>query len=103
MREKEKVPDTSSIYDYILKTQASNADKALIDSAIVKLTLEGKIINKKPPRDLDSFYNSKFRKAWTHFMIQIPPISITPFSVKLLHQLTKIYRHLYAKVLLQTV
>ena len=36
-REQKKHPDTSSIYDYIMKTQASNADKALIDSAIFKL------------------------------------------------------------------
>ena len=40
-----------------MKTQASNADKALINSGIVKLTLEGKIINKKTPQRLDSFYN----------------------------------------------
>ena len=47
MRKKKKRPDTSSIYDYIMETQASNADKALLDSVIIKLTLEGKIINKK--------------------------------------------------------
>ena len=58
IREKKKRLDTSSIYDYIMKTQALNADKALIDSAIVKLTLEGTIINKKTPQGLDSFYNS---------------------------------------------
>ena len=58
IREKKKCPDTSSIYDYIMKTQASNADKALIDSVIVKLTPEGKIINKKTLQGLDSFYNS---------------------------------------------
>ena len=57
IREKKKYPDTSSIYDYIMKTQAPNADKALIDGVIVKLALEDKIINKKP------------FKAWTHFKI----------------------------------
>ena len=57
-REKKKRPDTSSIYDYIMKTQATNAGKALIDSVIFKLTLERKIINKKTPQSLDSFYNS---------------------------------------------
>ena len=41
-----------------MKTQASNADKVLIDSVIVKLILEGKIINKKTLQGLDSFYNS---------------------------------------------
>ena len=41
-----------------MKTQASNADKVLTDSVIVKLILEGKIINKKTLQGLDSFYNS---------------------------------------------
>ena len=57
IREKKKRPDTSSIYDYIMKTQASNADKVLIESVIAKLTLEDKIVNKKTPQSLDSFYN----------------------------------------------
>ena len=34
----------------------------------------------------------------TSCKVQIPPISIPLFLVKLLHQLTKIFRHLYAKV-----
>ena len=42
IRKKKKRPDTYSIYDYIMKTQASNADKVLIESVIVKLTLEVK-------------------------------------------------------------
>ena len=53
IREKKKYPDTFSIYDYIMKTP--NADKALIDSVIVKLVLEDKIINKKTLQGLDSF------------------------------------------------
>ena len=55
IREKKKYPDTFSIYDYIMKTQTPNADKALIDSVIVKLVLEDKIINKKTLQGLDSF------------------------------------------------
>ena len=39
-----------------MKTQASDADKVLIESVIVKL--EGKVANKKKPQDLASFYNS---------------------------------------------
>ena len=39
-----------------MKTQASDADKVLIESVIVKL--EGKVANKKNPQDLASFYNS---------------------------------------------
>ena len=41
IREKKKRPDTSSIYDYIMKMQASNADRALIDSVVVKLKQYG--------------------------------------------------------------
>ena len=55
IREKKKCPDTFSVYDYIMKTQTPNADKALIDSVIVKLVLEDKIINKKTLQGLDSF------------------------------------------------
>ena len=32
-----------------METQASNVDKALLDSVIIKLKLEGKFINKKNP------------------------------------------------------
>ena len=40
-----------------MKTQALSAGKVLIESVIVKLTLECKIVNKKP------------RKAWTLVII----------------------------------
>ena len=40
-----------------MRTQASNADKVLIESVIIKPTLEGKIVNKKTP-GFDCFYNS---------------------------------------------
>ena len=57
--EEEKASDASSIHDYIMKMQASNTYKALIGSVIVKLTLKDKIIKKKSPQGLDSFYNSR--------------------------------------------
>ena len=44
-------------YDYIMKTQASNGDKVLTESLIVKITLEDKTVNKKA------------RKVWTLFII----------------------------------
>ena len=44
--------------EYIMKTEALNVNKALIGNVIFKLTLERKIINKKIPQCLDSFYNS---------------------------------------------
>ena len=51
------VIDKLTCYDYIMKTQASNGDKVLTESLTVKLTLEGKIVNKKA------------RKVWTLFII----------------------------------
>ena len=51
IREKRKRSDT---YEYIMKMQASNTDKVLIGSNIVKLILEGKIVNKNNPQGLDS-------------------------------------------------
>ena len=38
-----------------MRTQASNADKVLIESVIIKLTLEGKIVNKKTHEALTLF------------------------------------------------
>ena len=40
-----------------MKAQAFSTDKALIESVIVKLTLEGKVVNEKVPQSLDCFYN----------------------------------------------
>ena len=54
IREKRKRSDTSSTYDYIMKMQGSNADKVLIGSIIIKLILEGKIVNKNNPQGLYS-------------------------------------------------
>ena len=56
--EKRKCPKSSFIYDLIIQTQALNADKVLIKSIIVKLTLEDKIVTPFSPQDKDSFYNS---------------------------------------------
>ena len=58
IREKKKRPDTFSIYDYIMKIQASNGDNVLIETVIVKLILEVKIVNKETSQGLDSLYNS---------------------------------------------
>ena len=38
-----------------MKMQASNEDKVLIESVIVKLKIEGKIVNKKIPARLGLF------------------------------------------------
>ena len=38
-----------------MRTQASNADKVLIESVIIKVTLGGKIVNKKNHQALTVF------------------------------------------------
>ena len=47
LREKKKRPDVDSIYNHIIKTQASNADKLLIESVVTDLMKDNLIINKK--------------------------------------------------------
>ena len=41
-----------------MKRQALNADKVLIEKVTAKLTMEGKLVNKKTVQVLDSFYNN---------------------------------------------
>ena len=45
LRNKKKHPDADSIYDHIIKTQASNADRVLIESVVTNLMKENLIIN----------------------------------------------------------
>ena len=46
------------IYDHIIKTQASNADRVLIETAVKNLKKENVIINKKTPSGFDSFFRN---------------------------------------------
>ena len=55
---KKKRPDVDSIYDHIIKTQASNADRVLIESVVTNLIKENLIINKKTPSGFDSFFRN---------------------------------------------
>ena len=56
LRNKKKRRDVDSIYDHIIKTQASNADRVLIESVVTNLMKENLIINKKTPSGFDSFF-----------------------------------------------
>ena len=47
LHEKKKRPDMDSIYNHIIKTQASNADKLLIERVVTNLMKDNLIINKK--------------------------------------------------------
>ena len=58
LRNKKKRPDVDSSYDHIIKTQASNADRVLIESVVTNLMKENLIINKKTPSGFDSFFRN---------------------------------------------
>ena len=56
--DKKKRPDVDSIYNHIIKAQASNADRFLIESVITNLMRENLIINKKTTYGFDSFFRN---------------------------------------------
>ena len=58
LREKKKRPDVDSIYNHIIKTQASNTDKFLIESVVTNLMKDNLIINKKTTSGFDSFFRN---------------------------------------------
>ena len=51
-----KRPDLNSIYNYVIKSEASNVDIDFIESVMVELINDNKITNKKTVTGLDSFY-----------------------------------------------
>ena len=56
IRQKKRCPDIDAIYEHIMKSEASNADKNLIETIIVELTKQNVIITKKTCHGLGSFY-----------------------------------------------
>ena len=56
---KKKRADIDTIHDYITRTEASNADKTLIENVVRELIRQKILINKKTTQGLDSFKISK--------------------------------------------
>ena len=52
---KKKRPDIDTIHDYVMRTEASNANKALIENVVKELIKQNILINKKATQGLDSF------------------------------------------------
>ena len=50
-----KRPDIDTIYDYIMRTEASNTDITLIENVVKELIRQNILINKKTTQGLDSF------------------------------------------------
>ena len=49
---KKKRPYIDTIHDHVMKTEASNADKTLIEILVKELIKQNILINKKPPKVL---------------------------------------------------
>ena len=58
LRDKKKCLDVDSIYNHIIKTQTSNADRFLIEGVVTNLIRENLIINKKNASGFDSFFRN---------------------------------------------
>ena len=58
LRKNHKRPDIDSILDWVMKTEASNVDRDLIESIIVELMNDKIIVNKKTTKGCDSFFKS---------------------------------------------
>ena len=56
IREKEKCPDSTAIFEDLLKTDSTITEQSLLDNALSKLIDLKLVINKKTPNGLDSFF-----------------------------------------------
>ena len=66
IKQKKKRPDLNTIYEYLSKTEASNADKQLIETILGNLIEANVIVNRKTPKGLDSFYRLEVAEAPVH-------------------------------------
>ena len=71
IKQKKKRPDLNTIYEYLSKTEASNADKQLIETILGNLIEATIIVNRKTPTGLDSFRRLKVVDAPVHALILI--------------------------------
>ena len=62
IRENKRSPDIDALYEHIMKSEALNADKNLIETIIAELTKQNVIIDKKTYHGLGSFYKSSTAK-----------------------------------------
>ena len=58
LRDKKQRTDVDAIYNHIIKTQVSNADRVSIDSVVTNLMKENLIINKKNASGFVSFFRN---------------------------------------------
>ena len=70
--QKKRRPDIGAICEHIMKSEASNSDKNLIEAILAELTKQDVIINKKTCHCLDSFYKSSTAKQSIDFTVIKP-------------------------------
>ena len=58
LRDKKKCLDVDSIYNHIIKTQTSNADRFLTEGVVTNLIRVNLIINKKTASGFDFFFRN---------------------------------------------
>ena len=66
IKQMKKRPDLNTIYEYPSKTEASNADKQLIETILDNLIETNITVNKKAPKGLDSFHRLEVVQAPVH-------------------------------------
>ena len=72
IRQKKRRPDIDAIYEHIMKSEVSHADKNLIETIIAELTKQNVIINKKTCHGRDSFFKSSTAKQSIDFIVIKP-------------------------------
>ena len=66
IKQMKKRPVLNTIYEYPSKTEASNADKQLIETILDNLIETNITVNKKAPKGLDSFHRLEVVQAPVH-------------------------------------
>ena len=68
IKQKKKIPDLNTIYEYLSKTEASNADKQLIETILGNLIETNVTVNRKTPKGLDSFQKLEVVEVPVHVL-----------------------------------
>ena len=66
IKHKKERTDPNTIYEYLSKTEASNADKQLTETILGNLIETNVTVNRKTPKGLDSFHRLEVAEAPVH-------------------------------------
>ena len=68
IKQKKKIPDLNTIYEYLSKTEASNPDKQLVETILANLIETNVTVHRKTPKGLDSFQNLEVVEVPVHVL-----------------------------------